>query len=210
MTTSPSRLGMRIRSATPADGDALIELISLIDLHQPPEAVPAVLGRIRQALTDTDDGPLSHRLNHLLISETADAVPVGVITCGPAQWMADPKAIPRFMYGQLVRRIATVHSLAVRPEYRGRSIARDLLHQAEQAFQDAGYAALTLRHERDLTRFYRRLGYTSSNRLSLMLPMLGLFTVNDRGWKHSFKVLSPDAAVTTVQGLPTITGVLPG
>ncbi|TGB03238.1 N-acetyltransferase [Streptomyces sp. MZ04] len=199
---------MRIRTATPADGDTVIELASLVDLQVPSEAVPSALAPMRFALTATDDGPLSHRENHFLIAEDRDGFPVGTIVCGPPNWITKPGRAPGLVRRRLVHRLSTVHALAVRPEHRRRGIARALLQQAEATFREAEYAALTLRHERELTGFYQRLGYTSSNRLSLALPTGELLTLVDRGWKHAFKVLSPSASISTVQGLPTITGAL--
>lgn len=208
LTSCSTSTGIRIRTATAADGETVVELISLVDLHLRADEVPAALAPMRHALTDSDAGPLSHRRNHFLIAEDANGFPVGAIACGPANWIFDPDRAPRFMHPKLVRRISTIHGLAVRPEYRSNGIARALLQQAEETFRSAEYAALTLRHERDLTSFYRRLGYTSSNRLSLTLPTGELLSLVDRGWKHAFKVLSPSATVATVQGLPTITGAL--
>ncbi|MFI5987552.1 GNAT family N-acetyltransferase [Streptomyces sp. NPDC051555] len=209
MNTLTTRSGTRIRTATPADADTVIELASLVDLHLPSDEVPAALAPMRGALTATDDGPLSHQENHFLIAEDPDGLAVGVIVCGPPNWIAKPGRASGLVRRRLVHRISTVHALAVRPGHRCRGIAKDLLRQAEETFRGSGYAALTLRHDRDLTAFYERLGYTSVNRLSLMLPMFGLFTLADRPWKHAFKILAPDVSVTTVQGLPTITGLLP-
>ncbi|XIG72672.1 N-acetyltransferase (plasmid) [Streptomyces sp. SGAir0957] len=199
---------IRIRTATSADGDTIVELASLVDLHVPSEAVPAALAPMRFALTTTDNGPLSHRENHFLIAEDREGRPVGAIVCGPPNWIAKPGRAPGLVRRRLVHRLSTVHALAVRPDHRGRGIGRALLQQAEKTFHDAGYTALTLRHERELTRFYERLGYTSSSRLSLALPTGELLTLVDRGWKHAFKALSSSASTTTVQGLPTLTGVL--
>lgn len=199
---------IRIRTATLSDGDTVVELASLVDLHLPSEAVFAALAPMRSALTATDDGPLSHQKNHFLIAEDHKGYPVGAIVCGPPNWIAKPGRAPGLVRRRLVHRLSTVHVLAVRPDRRGRGIGRALLQQAEATFQDAGYAALTLRHEHQLTRFYERLGYTSSSRLSLTLPTGELLTLVDRGWKHAFKMLSPSVSATTVQGLPTLTGVL--
>ncbi|WP_328373631.1 GNAT family N-acetyltransferase (plasmid) [Streptomyces sp. NBC_00445] len=204
-----SRSGIRIRTATPDDGDAVVELASLVDLHLPTDAVPTALTPLRLALSATDDGPLSHQDNHFLIAEDNDGFPLGLIVCGPPKWITKPGRASGLVRRRLRRRISSVHMLAVRPEHRRRGVARDLLQQAEETFRDAGYAALTLRHDRELTAFYRQLGYTSANRLSLMLPPQELFTLNDRPWKHAFKVLSADASVISAQGLPTITGILP-
>ncbi|WP_079054308.1 GNAT family N-acetyltransferase [Streptomyces graminilatus] len=208
MNAPTARSGIRIRTAAVDDADTLVELASLVDLHLPSAEVPAALAPMRHALADTDDSPLSHRYNHFLIAEDAAGIPVGLLTVGPPKWMSDPTIVPKFMRPQIVRRLATIHMLAVRPEYRRRGVARALLQHTEQTFRQAGYAALTLRHDRDLVRFYRQFGFTTSSRLSLTLPTQGLRTVRERGWKHSFKVLSPDAAITIVQGMPTITGVV--
>ncbi|MFE3559479.1 GNAT family N-acetyltransferase [Streptomyces sp. NPDC059193] len=210
MNTLSTRSGTRIRTATLADADTVVELASLVDLHLPSGETPAAaLAPMRGALTATNDGPLSHRLNHFLIAETPDGLAVGLIVCGPPNWIYQPGRVPGLARRRLAHRIATVHNLAVRPDHRRRGIAAELLRQTEGTFRDAGYAALTLRHDRSLTAFYERQGYTSSTRLSLMLPTFGLITVNDRPWKHAFKNLAPEVAVTTIQGLPTITGLLP-
>ncbi|MFK0119230.1 GNAT family N-acetyltransferase [Streptomyces sp. NPDC090994] len=199
---------IRIRTATQEDGDTLVELIALVDLQLRAEDLPGALDPMRHALTDSDDGPLSHRRNHFLIAENSEGVPVGAITCGPAKWMSDPNRSPKIMRRRIIERISTVHGLAVVPAYRNQGIARALLQHAEQTFRDAEYTALTLRHDRSLTTFYGQLGYTSHNRLSLKLPTGELLSLVERGWKHAFKVLAPTASVTTVQGMPTITGAL--
>ncbi|WND40800.1 GNAT family N-acetyltransferase (plasmid) [Streptomyces sp. BB1-1-1] len=199
---------IRIRTATQEDGDTLVELIALVDLQLRAEELPGALDPMRHALTDSDDGPLSHRRNHFLIAENSKGAPVGAIACGHAKWMSDPNRSPKIMHRRIVERITTVHGLAVVPTYRNQGIARALLQHAEQTFRDAGYTALTLRHERSLTKFYGRLGYTSHNRLSLKLPTGELLSLVDRGWKHAFKVLTPTTSITTVQGMPTITGAL--
>ncbi|MEV4505456.1 GNAT family N-acetyltransferase [Streptomyces klenkii] len=209
MITPSSRSDIRIRTATAADGDTVVELASLVDLHLPADEVPGALAPMRHALADFSDGPLSHGYNHFLLAENCEGLAVGVIVCGPPNWMSLPGRAPGLVRRRLVPRLSTVHALAIRPDHRGRGIARELLQQAEETFRSEGYAALTLRHKRELTAFYQRLGYTSANRLSLMLPSLGLLSLTDRPWKHAFKVLAPDVCVTTVQGLPTITGVLP-
>lgn len=49
---------IRIRTATQEDGDTLVELISLVDLKLRAEDLPGALDPMRQALTDSDDGPL--------------------------------------------------------------------------------------------------------------------------------------------------------
>lgn len=206
--TCPTNTGIRVRTATHEDGDTLVELISLVDLHLRAEELPGALEPMRHALTDSDDGPLSHRRNHFLIAENIDGVPVGAITCGPAKWMSNPNRAPKIMRRRLVERISTVHGLAVFPAYRNRGIARTLLHHTEQTFRDAGYTTLTLRHDRSLTKFYGGLGYTSHNRLSLTLPTGELLSLADRGWRHAFKVLSPAASITMIQGMPTISGAL--
>ncbi|MFI6689503.1 GNAT family N-acetyltransferase [Streptomyces sp. NPDC050485] len=206
--TALSDPDIRVRTATHADGDTLVELISLVDLQLRAEELPGALDPMRHALTDSDEGPLSHRRNHFLIAENSDGVPVGAITCGPAKWMSNPSRSPTIMRRRIAERVSTVHGLAVVPAYRNRGIARALLHHAEETFRDAGYTALTLRHDRSLTKFYGRLGYTSHNRLSLTLPTGELLSLVDRGWKHAFKILSPTASITTVQGMPTITGAL--
>src|SRR5690606_843809 len=123
---------IRVRTATPEDGDTLVELISLVDLQLRAEEVPGALAPMRHALADSDDGPLSHRRNHFLIAENSEGVPVGAIACGFAKWMSDPNRSPKIMRRRIVERISTVHGLAVVPAYRNRGIARTLLQHAEE------------------------------------------------------------------------------
>jgi GNAT superfamily N-acetyltransferase len=194
----------QLRTATAAEADTLVELISLIDLHRPTDELPSALEPMRYALRFTDDGPLSHCGNHFLFAD-ADGHTVGAIACGPAKWMQD---VPMFMRAKVVRRITTIHGLAVREEVRRTGVARALVKQVEDTHRDAGYSVLTLRHERNLSAFYAHLGFTSASRIALQLPLGDRFALADRGWKYGIKLLSPSASITSVHGVPTITGAL--
>ncbi|MEV6212919.1 GNAT family N-acetyltransferase [Kitasatospora sp. NPDC051914] len=211
VNTAPPCPAALIRPATPADADTLMALVLLVDLHRPAEETTAVHAEMHRAFTtDIPGGPLSQGLNHALIAESPDGTPLGAVCCGPAHWNQDNPQIPRGLRGPVMRRISTVHTLAVFPEHRGSGIARALLHRAEHDFRTAGFAALTLRHDRSLESFYRRLGYTSAPRLTLELPgTLGLVTQINRGWRHAIKPIANNAALRLVHGNPVLTGVLP-
>ncbi|WP_030237774.1 GNAT family N-acetyltransferase [Streptomyces sp. NRRL S-350] len=192
---------IRLRSATVADKDAVAELVSLVDLHQPADKVSAVLDGMQQALQATEGEALSHSRVSFLIAEGPDGQQVGLAVCGLAKWMTEA---PRVLRHQLIRRFATVQVLAVRPDSRQQGIARALLQQTEQSFREAGYQALTLRHGRELTSFYQKVGYTSAARLSLLLPAETRLTLADRGWRQAFKILSPSVSTIERQGHPAI------
>lgn len=210
MNTATPHPAARIRTAQATDTDAIVELASLVDLHRPADELPTAFTPMRHALAEDTGGPMSHGLNHFLIAEDPHGTPVGAICCGPAHWTREHPRIPGFLRRPIARRISTVHNLTVHPDHRHRGIARALLHQAEHDFRQADYAALTLRHDRSLESFYRRLGYTSAPRLTMDLPPLGRITQIDRGWRHAVKPLTPAASLRTVHGTPVLTGILPG
>ena len=63
-----------------------------------------------------------------------------------------------------------VHKVAAHPDYRGLSIARDLMHKAEQALATRGCVKLNLqvREGNDTAiEFYRRIGYQPEPRVSM-------------------------------------------
>ncbi|MFF2620111.1 GNAT family N-acetyltransferase [Kitasatospora sp. NPDC058046] len=211
---------VRIRTATPNDVDTVTGLILLIDLHQNDEGLREVTAWLRDLMTQQATSMLSiehldphwnlsHGYNHVLIAEH-EGHPAGVIRCGPAPWIANHAEIQRvpFLAGRLMTRIGTIGELAVLPELRGRGIARALVSHAEQDHRQAGFRAMSLRHERDLTRFYTGLGYASASRLTLDVPALGRVHCVSRGWRHAIKPLTPPASVHDVHGDPVLTGMV--
>jgi hypothetical protein len=118
MTSAPTSTSVRFRTARPGDGDTVVELMSLVDLHWPADQVSAALAPMRQALTQETAGPLSHGPNRFLIAEDTGGTPVGVVVCGPARRLLTDPRIPHFTRRRLVHRVSAVHGLAVRPEHR--------------------------------------------------------------------------------------------
>ncbi|MFD9484128.1 GNAT family N-acetyltransferase [Streptomyces sp. NPDC059991] len=201
---------IRIRAAHAGDTDAVVELVSLIDLHLPASEVPQALAPMRGVLAAEHSQPLTHGCNLILIAETQDGQPVGAITCGPPLWIAHHPRIPRFMTTMLLRRISAVHGLAVQPSHRGQGIARNLLRTAELALTRADYTILTLRHDRDLKTYYAPLGYSSADRLVIDLPPIGPITLKEQDWDFAVKPLSLQVSFTARAGFrtPVVTGAL--
>ncbi|MFF2205880.1 hypothetical protein [Streptomyces sp. NPDC058145] len=75
-------------------------------------------------------------------------------------------------------------------------------------FRNAGYRALTLRHEHDKKRFFTAHGYTSLPRLAVDLSPFGLFTDYDPAWRYAVKPLDPAVTFASRRGLTTVTGLL--
>ncbi|MER7671279.1 GNAT family N-acetyltransferase [Kitasatospora sp. NPDC096128] len=213
--------GLRIRPATPADADTVIDLMSHIDLHQRAEDLSQIFDTIRLLITtqttdlagrDAELGSgwrLSHGINHALIAEY-DGNSVGMVRCGPSPWLTEN---PQFkaIYGMrraLTAKLSSIGELAVMPAYRKRGIASALLLQAEDDYRASGYRALTLQHDRSLTSFYTKLGYASASRLTLELPALGRVPRINRGWRQAVKALVNEASVVIVYGDPVLTGLL--
>ncbi|WP_319665272.1 GNAT family N-acetyltransferase [Streptomyces sp. MI02-7b] len=158
----------------------------------------------------TPNAPLSHGGNHVLVAEATDGTPVGVAHCGPAGWMFDDDCIKPFMRRKVLERVASVNHIAVHPGHRGRGIATILLARIEHDFRAAGYTALTLRHDRNLTGFYQAAGYVSGSTMALHLPPVGLVTESSREWRYAMKPLTEQGSFITVRGIRALTGVLPG
>lgn len=209
MHTAMPPTDISIRPVQAGDLDTFIELTLLIDLGIDAEQLPALRALI-EATLQCEDGPLSHGLHHYLFAETADGTPVAAVHCGPPLWMLHHSRIPGFMRSALSERVSNIDTLAVHPSYRGRGIARSILNRVEDDFRRAGFVAMTLRHRNDKKAFFVRHGYTSTPRLAMILPSVGLVTETNRGWRHAVKPLTDGVSFTTVQGLTTATGFLPG
>ncbi|MFF3256977.1 GNAT family N-acetyltransferase [Actinacidiphila glaucinigra] len=211
--TGPAALtSWRFRRARVQDADAVIELVMLIDLHLHPSETAAAVAPLRRMLAEdqTSNGSLSHGGNHMLVAEGTDGSLVGVAHCGPAAWMFDDDIVKPFMRRKVLERVASVNHIAVRGDHRGQDIATNLLARTEHDLRAAGYAALTLRHDRHLTRFYQAAGYTSGPTLGLHLPPVGLITESARGWRYAVKPLTEQVTFTTMRGTRALTGILPG
>ncbi|MFD5079528.1 GNAT family N-acetyltransferase [Streptomyces sp. NPDC058371] len=206
-TALPSR-DITIRPVRASEADTHIELTQLVDLHTPAEELPGLFAALRASLRH-EGGPLSHGLHHYLFAESSDGTPVASIHCGPPLWIFHNSAIYPHMRAQLIERVSCIDTIAVHPDYRGRGIASRLLHRAEEDFRNAGFVALTLRHEHDKRHFFTRHGYTTASRLTMILPPVGLVTQANPGWRHAVKPLTDDVSFTTVQGLHAATGFLP-
>ncbi|KNE81383.1 GNAT family N-acetyltransferase [Streptomyces xinghaiensis] len=205
---TPLPCDLTIRPVRADEADQHIELTQLVDLHLSAEDLPDLITAIRASLRH-EGGPLSHGLHHYLFAESPDGTPVASIHCGPPLWVLRNPAIFPHMQRKLVKRVSCIDTLAVHPDYRGRGIATTLLRRVEADFRNAGFVALTLRHEHAKRHFFTRRGYTSVASLAMILPPVGLVTQTNPGWRHAVKPLTDDVSFTTVQGLPAATGFLP-
>ncbi|MFE0063079.1 GNAT family N-acetyltransferase [Streptomyces sp. NPDC059003] len=198
---------IRIRPGRPEDADAVMSLVSLINLRQPSENLPEIFEGIRIGLALDPAPPLTHGFHLCLIAELADGTPVGTILGGPARWFNNHN----FMVNKLVKRIGCIQDLAVRAEHQRNGIGSALMRHAEQMFRQGSYTVLTLRHEPGLEHYYGPLGYTSAKRLVIDLPWRGRTTVaRQRGWIYGIKPLAPGVKLTSdpAVSVPVITGAL--
>ncbi|MCX4681385.1 GNAT family N-acetyltransferase [Streptomyces sp. NBC_01433] len=196
-----------IRPVRASEVDVFRRLTLFIDLKLTPDQLPRVFEDIHMVLQHEGE-PFSHGLHHFLLAETSDGTPVAAAHTGPPLWMFRNPSILPHMQSSLLRRISNIDTIAVDPAYRGQGIARSLLSRVEDDFRNAGYAALTLRHEQDKKHFFTRHGFTSFPRLAMDLPPVGLVTEADRAWKFAVKPLTNDVSFTTMRGLTAVTGLL--
>ncbi|WP_318218818.1 GNAT family N-acetyltransferase [Streptomyces sp. SCL15-6] len=199
--------GITIRPVRADELDTFFDLIQLIDLHMPADKLPALKATIAAALNITDGGPFSHGYHHFLFATAPDGTPIASVHVGPARWMINPQ-IPARIRRTLIDRASNIDTLAVHPDHRGHGIGSRLLTHIETTFRNAGYRALTLRHEQASKRFFTTHGYTSLPRLAVDLAPAGLFTDHDPAWKYAIKPLTPTAAFTRQRGYTTLTGLL--
>jgi GNAT superfamily N-acetyltransferase len=197
-----------IRPVREGEADQFFELIQLIDLGLPAEERPDLFAAIRGTLRH-EGGPLSHGLHHYLFAESSDGTPVAAIHCGPPLWIYRNPAIYPYMQRKLVERVSCIDTLAVHPDHRGRGIGGSLLRRVEDDYRDAGFVALTLRHEHGKRHFFTRHGYTSVARMAMILPPAGLVIQTNPGWRQAVKPLTDEVSFTTVQGHQAATGFLP-
>jgi predicted N-acetyltransferase YhbS len=68
------------------------------------------------------------------------------------------------------RRVATVRSIYVNPDFTGRGVARRMMAQVEADIAAAGYSDITLEATLIGAPFYGRMGYREKRSMSLKLP----------------------------------------
>ncbi|MGW6202110.1 GNAT family N-acetyltransferase [Streptomyces sp. NPDC055089] len=196
-----------IRPVRASEIDEFRRLTLLIDLKIPADKVPNVFTAMHMALQH-EGAPFTHGVNQFLFAETQDGTPVAAVHTGPPTWMFRHPHIPRHMRTQLLKRISNIDTLAVHPDYRGQGIARSILARVETDFRNAGYHALTLRHEHHNKHFFTHHGYTTLPQLALDLPPVGLVTESDRTWKYAAKPLTDQVTFTTTRGRTALTGLV--
>ncbi|MFF7115458.1 GNAT family N-acetyltransferase [Streptomyces albogriseolus] len=207
MITTGHPANITIRPVRSEELDVYFDLTTLVDLHVPVERLPALKAHIGEALAGSG-GPFSHGLNHFLFAETTDGTPIAAIHVGPAHWMFDEPMYPGTRR-RLLHRVSNVDTIAVRLDHRRQGIGTRLLHHVAEEFRQAGYRALTLRHEQPAKRFFASCGYTSLSRLAVDLPAPArLITSNDPGRKYAVLLLDDTVSFTTQRGFTTLTGLL--
>ncbi|OEJ62575.1 hypothetical protein BGM19_35880 [Streptomyces agglomeratus] len=91
------------------------------------------------------------------------------------------RQIPARLRHTLTGRVSNIDTIAVHPDHRRQGIATRILTRVETDFRNAGYRALTLRHEHVKKRFFTAHGFTILPSLAVDLPHLGLFTRHEPG-----------------------------
>ncbi|MER6433689.1 GNAT family N-acetyltransferase [Streptomyces sp900105245] len=143
----------------------------------------------------------------LLFAEPPTASPSPPSTSARAAGCSTGRSPPR-LWRTLVERVSNIDTIAVHPDHRGQGIATRILDLVEDDFRQAGYRALTLRHEHGKKHFFTARGYSSLPRLAVDLPPTGLFTRAEPGWKFAVKPLDDTVTLTSQRGVTTITGLL--
>ncbi|MEU1519123.1 GNAT family N-acetyltransferase [Streptomyces sp. NPDC005811] len=112
----------------------------------------------------------------------------------------------------LGRTALLVYGLAVTPRCRRQGVARALLAGAEGRARHTGYRLATLIHQPELAPFYRRLGYTSANHVTIVMPHAAMGLTQPPPFMTAVKALHADVHIRTVPGAPgpVVTGLLPG
>jgi len=201
----------RVRFAGPGDSEQFMQVIALAD-----PANPAPFGQARAVLASRQSPPLTHEDSMALVAETADGTIAGALVGGPPRWIFEHPQLAgqRAVLIALTKRMTMVNGVAVQPEHRGRGVGAALVSAAESLAARAAMGIMLLNHTPDLAGFYRRLGYTTTDRMAYNLPSpVGLLpTVATDPELLAFKCLDLRVRQARVKGahFPVIGGLLPG
>lgn len=202
------RTPFSLREARYDDTGAFMNVIAHADPHHPDP-----FGIARAVLASSPEPPLSHGRDLCLVAEDSTGLIVGAVIAGAPRWVFEHPGIDSTaLEDRLVARLGMIHAVAVHPDHRRAGIGQAMIRYTEQRFAQAGYGIVTLNHDQDLDEFYRKLGYTVGDHLTVHLPgrrMIGMTTDDTR---MSTKPLRPPARLADVTGVPgqVITGLLPG
>ncbi|MGW4440766.1 hypothetical protein ACWELO_34425 [Streptomyces sp. NPDC004596] len=178
ITTLPHSPAITLRPARADELDTYFALTLLVDLHLAADHLHALKGTIGQALED-ERGPFSHGFNHFLFAVTPTAPPPAPSTPAGPDGCWSGRSPPTS--GALSSSGSPTSTPSLSTPTTAVKASRPALARVETDFRNAGYRALTLRHEPDGKRFFTSPGYTSLPRLAMHLPSFGLFTHYDWG-----------------------------
>ncbi|MCO8308771.1 GNAT family N-acetyltransferase [Streptomyces sp. RKCA744] len=182
--------GIVIRDATQTDAAGLEPVVRLADPDNPNGSWRGLPSVIDQSLDP--EKPTYARV----VEETSSGALVGGMLTLPATWalthpmlMGSPNALT------IAGLVASLDSLAVVDQWRGKGIARALVAEAEKAAGShpagkLGAAVLYATHEPELTDFYAGLRFTlSPNGIGIPTPTGLIYYGPSKGYRFSVKPL---------------------
>lgn len=194
-----------VRETRPADVNVYMELVSRLN-PDAPDLVP-----LRRAFDENGQLTLRANLTLALVATDERGRPVGALLGGVPKWLVNHPVCTPLHTIPLVKRVAYISALFVRPEYRKIGVGRSLIERAEIEFRAAGRRLVTLMHTPELVSYYNALGYETSSCFAAYVPKgLLLIAESADGTHMAAKALDPRVGRATVFGVPVpvLTGVL--
>ncbi|WP_327328666.1 GNAT family N-acetyltransferase (plasmid) [Streptomyces sp. NBC_01210] len=206
--------GLRLRDATRDDAAPLEPVLLMADPDNPDGS-----WRVLPAVIDQSLDPEKYTCARV-VEETSSGVLVGGMLAMPAVWAYTHPMLAGSPNAHIIAGlVASLDSLAVAEEWRGKSVARALVAEAEKVMGSheegkLGAAVLYATHEPELTDFYAGLGFTLSPD-GIGIPTLAGFICHGpiKGFRFSVKPLRTGIQL---QPMPTpygqqlvLRGVLP-
>lgn len=196
--------GIVIRGATQADAAPLEPVIRMAD----PDNLDGSWRQLPSAIGQSLD---PEKLAHVrVVEESASGALVGGMLALPAAWaFTHPMLMGSPNVHTIAGLIASLGSLAVVDEWRGKGIARALVAEAEKAMGShptgkLGAAVLYVTHEPELTDFYAGLGFTlSPDGIGIPTPAGFIYHGPTKGYRFSVKPLRTGVQM---QAMPTPMG----